>query len=214
MVHIRRVHVSRLPRMNRVSTREHTSAASRSTSDQIYHDATKALPLYRLISRRAGRSTLVVQTTIAIMSTRPHNKALPPTPSRPSIKRSLTSMMSSFSRKPSRGRTVQRRSSWDVGWEAKSQSSPSRPRAPPQPHPWKSRTHKIEVVESGGLALADAQNAFTDSRRAVWTRIVWSLPSEHDVGAHEVLARIDRGDVSESLAQLGVGRTAGLGADC
>ena len=54
------------------------------------------------------------------------------------------------------------------------------------------------------MALVDAQDAFTDSRRAVWTRIVWSLPVELDIGARGLIGRVGERDVAEGLAQLGV----------
>ncbi|KAF8599183.1 hypothetical protein BDV93DRAFT_315489 [Ceratobasidium sp. AG-I] len=133
------------------------------------------------------------------MSTR---KPLPPPP-RPSLKRSLTSIMTTITRKPSR--TPRRVSSWDPTWQSQA-STTRRVRIAPEPHPWASRPPRFDIVESGGLALVNAQDAFTDSRRAVWTRIVWSLPVELDTGARALLGRVGERDVAEELAKLGVKR--------
>ncbi|QRV95880.1 Asp domain protein [Ceratobasidium sp. AG-Ba] len=100
--------------------------------------------------------------------------------------------MSSFSRRTRNRTQPQRASSWET-------------RDSPPPMAWRPG-RALNVVESGGAALADAQEAFIDSRRAVWTRIIWSLPSEHDERVMEVLARIGRSGVQEDLARIGVDR--------
>ncbi|KAG8680330.1 hypothetical protein FRC08_016380, partial [Ceratobasidium sp. 394] len=112
-----------------------------------------------------------------------------PSRPRPSFKRSLSSIMSSFSRRPRASPNPRRTSSWEVT------ESP-----PPQ---LQRSGQRLDIVESGGAALVDAQDAFIDSNRAVWTRIVWSLPSEHDARVLEVLERVGRREVREELAQLG-----------
>ncbi|KAG8694178.1 hypothetical protein FRC09_010017 [Ceratobasidium sp. 395] len=99
--------------------------------------------------------------------------------------------MSSFSRRPA---PVTRQPS---GWETTGSEPPV--------HPLRSSGRRsLEVVESGGTALADAQEAFIDSTRAVWTRIVWSLPSEHDARVLEVLERMRSREVRYELARLGL----------
>lgn len=138
------------------------------------------------------------------MSGKSHNKFLPstpPTPPRPSIKRSLTSMMASLSRKPSRGRAPRKAASWDENWDVPSR--PTRVRIDPEPRPWTIQP-RTEIVESGGTALADAQDAFTNSKRAVWTRILWTFPSEHDTRAQMVLSKVESKGVAEGLASFGV----------
>lgn len=161
----------------------------------LYHPSSCALLVHFVPKAQQVESG--PQRLYPAMSSR---KPLPPPP-RPSLKRSLTSMMSTLTRKPSR--TPRRVSSWDPTWQ--SQPAPRRVRIAPEPHPWASRPPRFDIVESGGLALADAQDAFTDSRRAVWTRIVWSLPVEHDVGARGLMDRVGERDVAEGLAKLGVG---------
>ncbi|KAG8733480.1 hypothetical protein FRC12_018877, partial [Ceratobasidium sp. 428] len=100
--------------------------------------------------------------------------------------------MSSFSRRPAPTRQPS-------GWETTGSEPPV--------HPLRSSGRRsLEVVESGGTALADAQEAFIDSTRAVWTRIVWSLPSEHDARVLEVLERMRSREVRYELARLGVER--------
>ncbi|KAG9085190.1 hypothetical protein FRC06_003709 [Ceratobasidium sp. 370] len=99
--------------------------------------------------------------------------------------------MSSFSRRSKDSPNPRQASGWET-----TGSPPPPPRLGQRP----------DIVESGGAALVDAQDAFIDSRRAVWTRIVWSLPSEHDARVLEVLERIGKRDVRDELARLGVDR--------
>lgn len=72
------------------------------------------------------------------------------------------------------------------------------------PQPWRPGRQLGVIVESGGVALADAQDAFLDSGRPVWKRIVWSLPSEHDARVMEALERVRATEVREELVRLGV----------
>ncbi|KAG9124201.1 hypothetical protein FRC07_012433 [Ceratobasidium sp. 392] len=99
--------------------------------------------------------------------------------------------MSSFSRRPA---TTRRPSDWEST------------RSPPPPQPLRSGRAIELIAESGGAALVDAQEAFIDSTRAVWTRIVWSLPSEHDMRVLEILERIGRREIRDELVRLGVDR--------
>ncbi|KEP50990.1 Asp domain protein [Rhizoctonia solani 123E] len=130
-----------------------------------------------------------------------HSSSIPP---RPTIKRSLTSIISKFSRKPSI-RAPQRASSWDSNW----QPSPGHPRtvgfASPEPRSKRSRA-SIEIVESGGSALSEAQDALTNDRRPVWTRILWTVPLEHNPAAQLVLSKIACREVVEGLSVLAIRR--------
>ncbi|KAG8702430.1 hypothetical protein FRC11_011488 [Ceratobasidium sp. 423] len=126
-----------------------------------------------------------------------------PIPPRPSLKRSFTSILSRFSRKPS-VRVPQRASSWDSNRHPPSGHPGAVEFAPPQPYHRTPRP-QIEIVESGGSALSEAQDAFTNSRRAVWTRMLWTVPLEHDPGAQMVLSKITKRDAVEGLSLLAVG---------
>ncbi|CAE7144418.1 unnamed protein product [Rhizoctonia solani] len=121
-------------------------------------------------------------------------------PPRPSIKRSLTSILSRISRKPS---ASQRASSWDSNW----QSSSGHPRmvefVSPESRSKGSRAG-VDIVESGGSALSEAQDALTNSRRPVWTRILWTVPLEHYPVAQRVLAKITHRDAVDRLSVLAI----------
>ncbi|KAB5588658.1 hypothetical protein CTheo_7896 [Ceratobasidium theobromae] len=132
------------------------------------------------------------------MSTASFAKPRPPTP-RPSLKRSLTSLMNSFTRK-SRGK-ISRRAS--VGSQVTVPRRPTQVRFPSQSYS-RPQTPRVEIVESGGVALVEAQDAFTNSRRPVWTRILWSVPSEHDSGVRKIISKLGQKEVAEGLASLGV----------
>ncbi|CAE6449319.1 unnamed protein product [Rhizoctonia solani] len=118
----------------------------------------------------------------------------------PSLKRSLTSILSKFSRNPSI-RAPPRAPSWDSNW----QPHPGHTRrvgfSSPDPH---SARSQVEIVESGGSALSEAQDAFTNSKRAVWTRILWTVPLEYDPAAQRVLSTITHKDTAEGLSLLAI----------
>ncbi|KAH7325222.1 hypothetical protein B0J17DRAFT_682731 [Rhizoctonia solani] len=124
-------------------------------------------------------------------------------PTRPSVKRSLTSILSKFSRKPS-VRVRQRASSWDSNLQ-----SSGHPRtaefASPETHPRDLRA-QVKIVESGGSALSEAQDALTNTKRAAWTRILWTVPLEHDPAAQLVLSKVTHGNAVEALSLLAIQR--------
>ncbi|KDN37831.1 hypothetical protein RSAG8_09885, partial [Rhizoctonia solani AG-8 WAC10335] len=132
------------------------------------------------------------------MSKEAHPSPIPP---RPSLNRSLTSILSKFSRKPS-VRVPQRSSSWDSNWPS-SGHPVTVEFASPEPRYKASRT-QVEIVESGGSALSGAQDALTNSRRPVWTRILWTVPLEHDPVAQLVLSKLTRRDAVEGLSVLAI----------
>jgi hypothetical protein len=123
-----------------------------------------------------------------------------PVPPRPSLKRSFTSILSNFTRKQS-ARAPVRASSWDRKWHP----HPEHPRKVgfDSSDPYSTRS-QVEVIESGGSALSEAQDAFTNSKRAVWTRILWTVPLEYDPTAQRVLSKITHKDAAEGLSLLAV----------
>ncbi|CAE6398800.1 unnamed protein product [Rhizoctonia solani] len=134
------------------------------------------------------------------MSDKKHHPIAAPISRRPSLKRSLTSVLSKFSRKA----TVEaplRASSWDSNWQARSEHPRRVGFKSSDPH---SAHSGVEIVQSGGDALSKAQDAFTNSNRAVWTRILWSVPLEYDPSAQRVLSKITSKDVVEGLSLLAI----------
>ncbi|GAB1526181.1 hypothetical protein RhiTH_009347 [Rhizoctonia solani] len=134
------------------------------------------------------------------MSDKTHHPIAAPISRRPSLKRSVTSVLSKFSRKA----TVEaplRASSWDSNWQARSEHPRRVGFKSSDPH---SAHSGVEIVQSGGDALSKAQDAFTNSNRAVWTRILWSVPLEYDPSAQRVLSKITSKDVVEGLSLLAI----------
>ncbi|CAE6482872.1 unnamed protein product [Rhizoctonia solani] len=130
------------------------------------------------------------------MNNEAHPHLIPP---RPTVKRSLTSILSRFSRKPS-VRVHQRASSWDSNWQ-----SSGHPKtvefAALETH---SKDPQVEIIESGGSALSDAQDALTNAKRPAWTRILWTVPLEHDPAAQLVLSKVTHRGAVEALSLLAI----------
>ncbi|KAJ1304081.1 hypothetical protein OPQ81_008485 [Rhizoctonia solani] len=125
-----------------------------------------------------------------------------PIPPRPSLKRSLTSVLSRFGRKPS-NKAPQPTFGWDSNWRPSLAHSRTVEFASPEA-PLESSRSELAVIESGGSALSEVQDAFTDSRRAVWNRILWTVPLEHDPEVQRLLSKIAWRDAVEGLSRLAI----------
>ncbi|CAE6401687.1 unnamed protein product [Rhizoctonia solani] len=125
-----------------------------------------------------------------------------PIPPRPSVKRSLTSILSRLSRKQS-VRAPQRASSWDSNWQSPSGRPKTVGFVASEPRSKATRAH-VEIVESGGNALSEAQDALTNTKRPVWTRVLWTVPLEHDHAAQMVLSKFTHNEVVEEMSVLAI----------